>query len=63
MKDDVEVPKKQKKEKKKKEESAPETSGFTHHIDISKRFEQVNLLPPLMVNEIDDTIKQLKERI
>lgn len=63
LKEDVEVPKKQKKEKKKKEESAVETSGFTHHIDISKRFEQVNLLPPLMASEIDDTIKQLKERI
>jgi hypothetical protein len=26
-------------------------------------FDQVNLLPPLTVNEIDDTIKQINERI
>lgn len=53
MKEDDDVPKKQKKEKKKKEKDNEEVSGFTHHVDISKRFEQVNLLPPIMATELD----------
>lgn len=38
-------------------------SGFSHQGDIIKLFDEVKTLPPLTALEIDDTIKQLNERL
>lgn len=58
---DEEQPKKPKKEKKVKVE---ENDDSLHHsIDSMNRFHDLNVLPPSNASEIDNTIKQLREKI
>lgn len=58
---DEEAPKKAQKPKKPKAEET--NDSINHSIDTINRFHQLNILPPLNVSEIDQTIKQLRDKI
>lgn len=58
---DEEAVKKQKKENKSKGENT--NDSFSHSIDTMNRFHDLSILPPLNASEIDQTIKQLREKI
>lgn len=57
---DQEVPQKAKKEKKKQEK---EDNFFIHRFQVVKRFEQIKVLSPSNVAEIDQAIQQLKDKM